>query len=125
MKKNRKHLKVYFILLLAFLVNLTIQAQSINNDKIAPLFRSDDMLELKISADFKKLLLIKDDSTYFPAQLYLINDSIVSTPLSLEIRTRGKTRRERDVCKFTPLRLKFKKKTTKNKKTTKKKEKQT
>jgi hypothetical protein len=85
-------------------------AQSVDEAKDIPLFQSNEILNLRLSADFKSVFRNKDDSTYFPAKINFTDDSGISSSLDIRIRTRGKTRREKDVCTFTPLRLRFSKK---------------
>lgn len=91
-----------------------LNAQSIGEVKEIPLFQSDEILDIRLEADFKTVFRFKDDSTYFPAVISFADNFGVKNNLNIKIRTRGKTRRERDVCKFTPLRLKFSKKKVNN-----------
>lgn len=82
--------------------------------KPLPLFQSHEILNLSLEADFKKVTGNSDDSTTFPARLTLTdNDGAVRT-LDVRVRSRGKTRREKDVCTFPPLRLEFSRKETIN-----------
>ena len=92
-----------FILLFA----ICLQSQEIPQGHPLPLFQSEEMLQLRLAADFNEVFLNKDDQTYFPARLTLTNDSGKKSEFSIEVRTRGKTRRLNDVCLFSPLRLRF------------------
>lgn len=91
-----------------------LNAQGVGEVKEIPLFQSDEILDIRLEADFKTVFRFKDDSTYFPAVISFADNFGVKNNLNIKIRTRGKTRRERDVCKFTPLRLKFPKKKVNN-----------
>jgi hypothetical protein len=71
-------------------------------------------LNLDLKADFKKVFSVTDDSTFFPAVISLTDHDGQKKTIEIKIRTRGKTRRERDVCVFTPLLLDFPKSATKN-----------
>jgi len=106
--------KIFFILIICFfgLVNLKAQKDSKVHD--IPLFQSNEILNLYLEADFETVFSFKDDSTKFPAIISLNDHSGNQINLDIKIRTRGKTRRECDVCRFPPLRLKFSKKKTKN-----------
>ncbi|MCP4551751.1 MAG: hypothetical protein GY834_06865 [Bacteroidetes bacterium] len=70
-----------------------------------PLFQSDEILSLTLEADFKSVFAVKDDSTYFPVVLLYTDAANNKREFVMEVRTRGKTRRE--ICKTPPLRLRF------------------
>jgi hypothetical protein len=107
--------KTAHLILLAGLISLSsLNAQDKSTVQSMPLFQSDEILYLDMEADFKTVFSVKDDSTYFPAKLSLTDNSGNRKTIEIEIRTRGKTRRENDVCTFFPLRLNFPKNETKN-----------
>jgi hypothetical protein len=91
-----------------------IVAQDNSTGQPMPLFQSDEILNLVIEADLKTVFSVKDDSTYFPAKMTLTDNAGLERTIDIKIRTRGKTRREKDVCTFPPLRLNFPKKETIN-----------
>lgn len=66
---------------------------------------NDDLIELKLVANFDSLFLTKAEEKYFPGSLSFKNeeDSIVTN--KIKIGTRGKTRK--NICDFPPIRLKF------------------
>jgi hypothetical protein len=76
-----------------------------------PLFRSDTPLEFKLVADFKAVQRDRDDKSLktFPATLIVARegDANETDSISLNIRTRGHTRRRPATCGFAPLRLEF------------------
>jgi hypothetical protein len=62
----------------------------------------------ELTAPFKKLTGDRyGPSTYHPGQLSYRDRDGHEEILSIEIRTRGKTRRRKDYCEFPPLRLRF------------------
>lgn len=82
------------------------QAQS-KTGVVLPLFQSEEMIQLRLQADFDKVFANSDDETYFPAKLSWDRVTGHRTNFEIEIRTRGITRRMKDICAFTPLRLRF------------------
>ncbi len=101
------------LLLLFFLITtLGLNAQTEIPEKIfeAPyLFGSDTLIELSITTNIKEL--IKDTgekSKYHHARLsYQLGDSVVS--MLVKLKTRGHYRKNKNVCSFPPLRIKFNK----------------
>ncbi len=89
--------------------------ENTQHNEIAPLFTSDEPLELFLTADFKTLLKTKDADVpeYYPAQLKLIDPDAGDNTFELKVKARGISRRNFDFCTFPPLLLNFKKKETK------------
>ena len=85
-----------------------------SQDQGLPLFYDDDVLELRIEADFKEISLNHDDSTYFPARIQFVNKDGKLISKKIEVRSRGNFRRQKKNCSFPPLQLKFKPKKFKN-----------
>lgn len=102
------------IVLAGFVCFGNIKAQQEKTGQAMMLFQSDEILNLRLEADFKTVFSVKDDSTYFPAEFTLTDNAGFTRKMDVKIRTRGKTRRENDVCRFTPLRVQFPKKETAN-----------
>jgi hypothetical protein len=106
---------ISFLLTFVFILSHgTVSAQEKTIGEPMSLFQSDEILELSLQSDFKTVFSVKDDSTLFPAKLSLKDNNGAERIVDVEIRTRGKTRRESDVCRFPPLRIEFSKKTVKN-----------
>ncbi len=105
---------MYFALVSILFSFGNVNAQSSSDPKSIQLFQSGEILELRLEADFKTVFSVFDDSTYFPAKISLIDNSGLYRNVKIKIRTRGKARRDKDVCAFTPLRLRFPKKKTSN-----------
>lgn len=77
------------------------------------LFAGDAVLELTLSADFSKLVrdLDEDASVYRPATLRLAGD-VPTEPLSVEVKSRGDSRLDPDICRFVQLFVRFSDDTT-------------
>lgn len=103
-------IKLVFILLWFLLLPFSVLfSQTKTSGKTLPLFQVEEMLSLRVEANFKEIFSNKDDITYFPAQLSLSNKIAVERDFDVEIRTRGKTRRLNEICLFPPLRFRFSK----------------
>ena len=117
-KKDTKRsfmFKTACLIIIAGLISLSSsKAQHISPGQPMPLFQSEEILNLELKADFKKVFSVTDDSTYFPAKISLTDNAGLQKTIDIQIRTRGLTRREKDVCGFTPLRLNFPKNETDN-----------
>ncbi|RXQ93006.1 hypothetical protein EO244_11075 [Ancylomarina salipaludis] len=89
-------------------LGLSAQNEELEKQYVAPnLFESDTLIELSITTNLKEL--IKDtgkNSKYHQARLsYHQGDSIISMPVDL--KTRGRYRKNKNICSFPPLRIKF------------------
>lgn len=104
----------YFIFILGFFLLSTVKAQEITTAQPAPLFQSDEIMHLDLQADFRKVFSVSDDSTYFPARISFTGDDGQVRTMDIRLRSRGKTRRKKEYCNFSPLRLNFPKKETVN-----------
>ncbi|HNP36783.1 MAG TPA: hypothetical protein PKK10_13105 [Woeseiaceae bacterium] len=93
------------LLLLVPLV--TISAQTFA--EVDPLFRSHDILELRITAPLTTLMQDRPDEEELPATVSWQNEAGATVTAAAKVRTRGNYRRQRDVCPFAPIRLNFKK----------------
>ena len=103
------------LIILAGLVSFSnLLAQDKSAEQPMPLFRSEEILNLDLEADFKAVFSVSDDSTDFPATISLTDNAGLKKTIDLKIRARGKTRRDKDICRFAPLRLDFPKKATEN-----------
>ena len=111
----RFSLKNQLLLLFFLFTTLGLNAQTEESEKIfeAPyLFGSDTLMELSITTNIKEL--IKDTgkkSKYHQARLsYQLGDSVVS--MLVQLKTRGNYRKNKNVCSFPPLRVKFNRSTS-------------
>jgi len=90
-------------------------AGKVEDDKVSPLFQSNEPLSLTISAPFSTLNLDRDDDRdYQPATLTMTDRDGQEIRLDLEIRVRGNFRARRDICSNPPLKLNFKRKSLAN-----------
>lgn len=89
-----------------------LSAQPDGLHQATALFRSDELLELDLRADFDAIMAVRADSTLFPAEITVTDDSGVEKTIEIKVRTRGKTRNDNTICKFAPLRLEFPKRET-------------
>ncbi len=75
-----------------------------------PLFSSHNVLTFTIKAPLKQIMKERDqESEEFPGTFALAQPRGDTISLNIKVRTRGKTRLEKTVCPFPPLRLNFKK----------------
>ena len=81
--------------------------------KTAPLFSSDDILEVTIRAPFTTIMRERSLDEDQPATLTYTDTEAGEVTVELGVRTRGRFRRLPQTCKFAPLRLNFKKSTVK------------
>ena len=74
------------------------------------LFRSDDILNLTIKANFDDILEDRDEERdYHEAKIAVVSESEVLEEIPVRIKVRGNFRRNPQNCKFPPLLLNFKK----------------
>jgi len=104
----------YFIFILGFFFLGAAIAQERNTGQPMPLFQSDELIYLDLKADFSEVFSVTDDSTYFPATISFTLEDGQTGSLDIKIRSRGNTRRKKEFCSFSPLRLNFPKKKTSN-----------
>ena len=77
-----------------------------------PLFKSLDVVAVRLVAPLDTILSNREENEQFEGKLLYVNEAGAETELDVEIRTRGRYRRQKDVCTFPPLRLNFKKSQT-------------
>jgi len=72
-----------------------------------PLFASQDPVDVTITADWKTVQRDRDDKSRkaFPGGLAIGKDGQPGAPISIQLRTRGHSRRMPRTCEFAPLRL--------------------
>jgi hypothetical protein len=84
-------------------------AESADSKDPAPLFRNNDVLEVTITAPIRLIMRDRSDSEDTQGTLTYEDPEAGETTLDIGIRTRGRFRRQADVCPFAPLRLNFRK----------------
>jgi len=94
-----------------FLVVTAASAQEARSPD--PLFQSTRILEVRIVAPLSTLLYERPNVEELPATLQYTDSAGQAVEFDIKIRTRGRFRRQEDVCNFPPLRLNFKASETK------------
>ena len=78
--------------------------------KVAPLFASHEIVSVTITAPFKQIMFDRyEDEEKQGTFVYTDLESGKEVSLDIGIRTRGRFRRQKEVCAFAPLRLNFRK----------------
>lgn len=92
----------------------TIQAADLPVQQLEnPLYTREDILEFKLSVDYKTLLKDRgEERSYHPAILSYLDSAGLVTVLNLKVMVRGNRRRDSNVCEFPPLMLNFSRKTS-------------
>lgn len=99
---------------IAFLLSPPLTGYGQNREKVKPLFGSDDILELKITMNVEEVIHDLDERLYHDATLYYSQPNGATQRLDIKVKVRGNTRANLRVCKFPPLKINLKKKSTKN-----------
>lgn len=90
---------------------LIVSAQSdLSDPKSRPLFNDDSTLAVTIAGPLTTIMRKRDDTEEFPATFKYVNADGTETALDVKLRVRSKTRLEREICNFVPLRVNFRKK---------------
>lgn len=96
----------FFIFLFYIISHGLLLAQQ--SQEVAPLFASDEVLEVRIEANLKSLFQdVEAERAYHPARFSYINEKGDSVHIGLRIKTRGHFRRDPSHCNCPPLRLNF------------------
>jgi hypothetical protein len=77
-----------------------------------PLFQSPDVVAVRLVGPLDTIMSNRKEDEQFEGKLLYVDEAGNSSELDVEIRTRGRFRRQKDVCSFPPLRLNFKKSQT-------------
>ncbi len=104
--------QIFFLFLLSYLFLVdNSNAQEINNsdksDRETELFKSEQILYIKLSYSNKELKKDTNDSTYLKTDLSYKSEDGTWKTIAVEIRARGNYRRAK--CDFPPVKLKIKK----------------
>ena len=112
MKKINQHSILTILAVPLFLVlSAPLAAQSAADDTASrPLFDSHDMLTVRIEAPFKTLMKEQPDKEYLDGTFSYTDSAGKEHTLDLKLRTRGRYRRQKKTCNFSPIRLNFRKK---------------
>jgi hypothetical protein len=94
-----------------FLLFSGAEAQEIGTPD--PLFQSDEILDVRIIAPISTLLSRRPIDEELPGTFQYTNSAGEVLEFDIKLRTRGRSRRDRENCRFPPLRLNFDKSQTK------------
>ena len=94
-----------------FLLFSAAEAQEIGAPD--PLFQSDEILDVSITAPISTLLAERPIDEELPGAFEYTNSAGEVVRFDIKVRTRGRFRRDKDNCRFPPLRLNFAKSQTK------------
>ena len=72
-----------------------------------PLFRSNEILDVRITAPISTLLAERPIDEELPGTFQYTNSAGEAVQFDIKLRTRGRFRRDKDNCRFPPLRLNF------------------
>ncbi len=125
-----KSFKAFFLLCLFFSLSLSAQEDTTAIEsktkkverEITPeeleandlLFDSEEVLELTLTTDLKAVKKdIGEKRDWHPATISYQNEEGETLALDLKVKTRGNSRRSKNMCDFPPLRLNFKRDSTK------------
>ena len=98
--------------LILCLIALSVAGDALG--KADPLFDSNDMLKVTISAPFKRILQTRTLEEEEDGTFTYTTEAGQEQQFSIKIRARGKSRREPSTCNVPPIRLNFKKSETKD-----------
>ena len=94
----------------AIVLFLPIFAASAQDDnELDPLFASDEIIDVEIEAPFGLLTSERPDEEELTGKFRYTADDGSLVEFDVAVRTRGRLRRTKKVCRFPPLRLNFKK----------------
>lgn len=94
------------------LITLALAASASGEDKVgktAPLFTSNELLEVTIRAPFKTIMRERSEEEDVPGTLSYEDAETGEVTVEIGIQARGRYRRQSQICKWAPLRLNFKK----------------
>lgn len=77
-----------------------------------PLFQGQDVVAVRLVGPLATIMSSRKEDEQFDGKLLYVNEAGSDMELDVEIRTRGRFRRQKDICTFPPLRLNFKKSQT-------------
>lgn len=84
-------------------------ASAQDNNEPDPLFASDEIIDVEIEAPFGLLISERPDEEEVAGKFRYTADDGSLVEFDVAVRTRGRLRRTKKVCRFPPLRLNFKK----------------
>lgn len=106
---------IYVLLIFQLTLTPFLFAQNLNNsadlENVSLLFKDQSILPIRLSYSNKELKKNTNDSTYIKTTLSYKNENDEWQKMDIEIRARGKSRR--DICYYVPVKIKIKKSVSK------------
>ncbi|MDX1586079.1 MAG: hypothetical protein R3222_05025 [Balneolaceae bacterium] len=103
---------VLLLYLLSIALPGVLMAQSNEEALSYPLFQSDEPLEITMEMDLRRVLRDRGEETdYHPLTVSWRNEQDEPMQVEARIKVRGNFRRQRENCRFPPLRMRFEKET--------------
>ena len=108
-------MKAIRLLPFAIVLMISLYEPLVYAKKADPLFRSDDLLELTVRGPFGAINRERDKEKRYPdSRLSYKTDDGANVDLDIELQVRGNFRLDKNVCRFAPLRVFFKKDQTRD-----------
>ena len=109
MKNIIKHSNVTALTVALFLtLSQAVVAQTESaNVEIRPLFLSHEMMTVRIEAPLTTLMRKRPEDEYLDGSFSYTDSAGQEVKLDLKLRTRGRFRRQKSTCNFTPIRPNF------------------
>ncbi len=82
-------------------------AVAIESAEPDPLFDDDTILDIRLVAPLTTILSERPFNEELPARFLFTNSAGKAVELDVKVRTRGRSRRQKEICAFPPLRLNF------------------
>ena len=103
-------MRILTVALLVLVATAAAADEEATAPKVAPLFTSHDVVPVTITAPFKEIMSTRSvEEEQQGTFVYTDAESGKEVSLDIGIRSRGRFRRQKEVCRFTPLRLNFRK----------------
>ncbi len=98
------------LLLSVLATSVSAAADNDDSDDAVPLFEDNRVLDVSITAPFDDIMRTRSLEEEVPGVfVYVDPDTGDDVSLDIEVRARGKFRRQKEICSFAPLRLDFRK----------------
>jgi hypothetical protein len=101
------------LMLIGITICLPGVAQTRDGGETAPLFASNDIIDVTITGPFAEIMRERFYDEDSPGTISYQDVEAGEVTLDIGVRTRGRFRRQAKICPFAPLRLNFKKSATK------------
>ncbi|MEJ2257310.1 MAG: hypothetical protein P8X98_09930 [Woeseiaceae bacterium] len=113
MRDRSTMIRPLLVLLFALAAPASLAADTKDSDTAVPLFEDNGVLDVTITAPFDNIMHTRSLEEEMPGTLVYV-DPVTGEEVSLdiEVRARGKFRRQKEICSFAPLRLDFRKSNT-------------